>query len=88
MPYRFQFAWAWRCGALPGITGPAQGLKAPLAADKKFRIGRPQFAASAACLFRPQFCFISHCIAQTVRFPASGVGRVLNIPDKSSDLKD
>jgi hypothetical protein len=86
MPHGFQFAWRRRRSTFPGIAGPAQGLQATLAVDEKFRIGRPQFAATAACLFRPQFCIESHCIARTNRFPASSVGRILNSPDQGSDL--
>jgi len=77
VPHCFELAWPWSGGALPGIAGAAQGLQPALAADKKFRVGRPKFAASAACLFRAQFCIQGHRVARAVRFPASGVGRVL-----------
>jgi hypothetical protein len=82
MPQRFQVACAWGGSALPGITCPAQGLQPAFAADKEFRVGWPQLAAAAAFLFRPQFCIQGHCITRPVRFPASGVGRVLDSPDQ------
>jgi hypothetical protein len=51
MPHPFELARARRRSALSRIAGPAQGLQTPLAADKKFRVGRPKLAAAAACLF-------------------------------------